>query len=55
MQNVSEIFGQGGWSKAVFFVGRLKGQCLELKTPQGSNLFPFVLFFRKTLFPSYHI
>ena len=34
MQNFSEVFGQGGWSKGVFFVGRLRGQCLELKTLQ---------------------
>ena len=54
MQNVSEVFGQGGWSKGVFFVGRLRGQCLELKTLHGSNLFRFVLFFLKTLHPSYH-
>ena len=34
MKNVSELFGQGGWSKGVFFVGRVTGQCLELKTLQ---------------------
>ena len=45
MQNVSEVFGPGGWSKRVFFVGRLRGQCLELKTLHGSNLFRFVLLF----------
>ena len=54
MQDVSEIFGQGGWSKGVFFVGRLRGQCLELKTLQDSNLFHFVLFSSKLLSPSYH-
>ena len=45
MQNVSEVFGPGGWSKGVFFVGRLRGQCLELETLHGSNLFRFVLLF----------
>ena len=54
MQNVSEVFGQGGCSKRVFFLGRLRGQCLELKTFHDSNLFRFVLFFSKPLPPSYH-
>ena len=54
MQNFSEVFGPGEWSKGVFFVGRLGGQCLELKTLRGSNLFRFVLLFSETLPPSYH-
>ena len=54
MQNVSEVFGQEGWTKGVFFVGRLRSQCLELTTLHDRNLFRFVLFFLKTLHHSYH-
>ena len=49
MQNVSEFFGQGGCSKGLFFVGRLRGQCLYLETLHNSNVFRFVLFLSKTL------
>ena len=37
----------GGAKEFIFFSGRLRGQCLELKTLQHSNLFRFVLFFSK--------
>ena len=37
----------GGAKEFIFFTGRLRGQCLELKTLQDSNLFRFVLFFSK--------
>ena len=41
---------EGGAKEFIFFAGRLRGQYLELKTLQDSNLFRFVLFFSKNKF-----